>query len=123
VSSTCPIITGDNIDLNGGNMQGSCTSSDPNAVYSTFGYSDSFPRCVDGMWEADEPAIPQICPLTVFVFSMLELEVYAHRVSEWCRTSPVHLPDGKDQLFLRNPRGPGRLFSLRRSTGWRLALL
>lgn len=63
VSCSCPILTGDNIaDLNGGNMQGSCTSSDPNVVYSTYEISDSYPQYVDDMWVADEPAIVQVCP-------------------------------------------------------------
>src|SRR5579862_4382387 len=62
VSCECPIVTGDNVaDLNGGNMQGSCTSSNPNFVYSTFEFSDSFPQLIDGTWQ-DAAPIPQVCP-------------------------------------------------------------
>lgn len=63
VSCTCPILTGDNIaDLNGGNMQGSCTSSDPDVVFSTYEFSESFPQFVDGTWEPDQTAVIQVCP-------------------------------------------------------------
>ena len=62
VSCECPIIVGDNVaDLNGGNMNGSCTSSDPNAVYSTFEFSNSFPQLIDGTWQ-DAPSVMQVCP-------------------------------------------------------------
>lgn len=62
VSCECPIIDGDNIaDLNGGNMKGSCTSSDPNLVYSTFEFSDSFPQLISGTWQ-DAPSVMQVCP-------------------------------------------------------------
>jgi len=62
VSCECPILTGDNIaDLNGGNMKGSCTSSDPNVVYSTFEFSDSFPQLINGTWQL-APSIMQVCP-------------------------------------------------------------
>ena len=62
VSCECPIITGDNIaDLNGGNMKGSCTSSDPTIVYSTFEFSDSFPQLIDGTWQV-APSVMQVCP-------------------------------------------------------------
>jgi hypothetical protein len=62
VSCECPIIDGDNIaDLNGGNMKGSCTSSDPNVVYSTFEFSDSFPQLISGTWQ-DAPSVMQVCP-------------------------------------------------------------
>jgi hypothetical protein len=62
VSCECPIIVGDNIaDLNGGNMQGSCTSSNPDIVYSTFEFSDSFPQLIDGTWQ-DATSIMQVCP-------------------------------------------------------------
>jgi len=62
VSCECPILMGDNVaDLNGGNMKGSCTSSDPNAVYSTFEFSDSFPQLIDGTWQ-DAPSVMQVCP-------------------------------------------------------------
>ena len=62
VSCECPIIVGDNIaDLNGGNMKGSCTSSDPNVVYSTFEFSDSFPQLIDGTWQDAAPVV-QVCP-------------------------------------------------------------
>jgi hypothetical protein len=61
VSCVCPILTGNNIaDLNGGNMQGSCTSSDPTIVYSTFEYLDSFPQLINGAWQ-EAMAITQIC--------------------------------------------------------------
>ena len=62
VSCECPIVMGDNVaDLNGGNMKGSCTSSDPNLVYSTFEFSDSFPQLIDGTWQ-DAPSVMQVCP-------------------------------------------------------------
>ena len=62
VSCECPIIVGDNVaDLNGGNMKGSCTSSDPNLVYSTFEFSDSFPQLITGTWQ-DAPSVMQVCP-------------------------------------------------------------
>ncbi len=62
VSCECPIVVGDNIaDLNGGNMKGSCTSSNPNIVYSTFEFSDSFPQLIDGTWQ-DAPSVMQVCP-------------------------------------------------------------
>ena len=58
----CPIVTGDNVaDLNGGNMKGSCTSSNPDLVYSTFEFSDSFPQLISGTWQ-DAPPIMQVCP-------------------------------------------------------------
>ena len=61
-SCTCPILTGDNIaDLNGGNMKGSCTSPDPNIVFSTYEFSDEYPQLVDGTWQ-DFPATVQVCP-------------------------------------------------------------
>jgi hypothetical protein len=64
VSCECPIIVGDNVaDLNGGNMQGSCTSTDPNAVYSTFEYADSFPQLINGTWQV-APSVMQVCPST-----------------------------------------------------------
>ena len=62
VSCECPIVTGDNVaDLNGGNMKGSCTSSNPDFVYSTFEFSDSFPQLIDGTWQ-DAAPIVQVCP-------------------------------------------------------------
>jgi hypothetical protein len=62
VTCECPIIVGNNVaDLNGGNMKGSCTSSDPNLVYSTFEFSDSFPQLINGTWQ-DAPSVMQVCP-------------------------------------------------------------
>ena len=43
-------------------MKGSCTSPDPNVVYSTYEISGSYPQLVDGTWEADATAIAQVCP-------------------------------------------------------------
>ena len=61
-SCECPIIVGDNVaDLNGGNMKGSCTSSNPNLVYSTFEFADSFPQLIAGTWQ-DAPSVMQVCP-------------------------------------------------------------
>ena len=48
-------------DFNGGNMKGSCTSSNPDFVYSTFEFSDSFPQLISGTWQ-DAPPIVQVCP-------------------------------------------------------------
>src|SRR5580658_5755856 len=62
VSCECPIIMGDNVaELNDGNMKGSCTSSDPNVVYSAFEFSDTFPQLIDGTWQ-DATSIMQVCP-------------------------------------------------------------
>jgi hypothetical protein len=62
VACECPILVGDNVaDLNGGNMKGSCTSSNPNIVYSTFEFADSFPQLINGTWQ-DAPSIMQVCP-------------------------------------------------------------
>jgi hypothetical protein len=61
VSCECPIIVGDSVaDLNGGNMKGSCTSSDPNVVYSTFEFSDSTPQLISGTWQV-ATTIVQVC--------------------------------------------------------------
>ena len=62
VACECPILTGDNIaDLNGGNMKGSCTSSNPSVVYSTFEFANSFPQFINGTWQ-DAPSVMQVCP-------------------------------------------------------------
>lgn len=68
VSCECPVLEGDNIaDLNGGNMKGSCTSSDPTVVYSTFEFSDSFPQLIADTWQ-EAPSVEQVCP-SQFSFS------------------------------------------------------
>ena len=62
VSCECPIIVGDSVaDLNGGNMKGSCTSSDPNRRVLDLRVLRLFPTTDRGTWQV-APSIMQVCP-------------------------------------------------------------
>ena len=123
VSCECPIIVGDNIaDLNGGNMKGSCTSSNPDIVYSTFEFSDSFPQLIDGTWQ-DATSIMQVCPSQDSFSQCWNWQCTRGGTENGVELAECTCPMEKTERFVRYPGRSGGLVSVRRAAGRRTTVL